>query len=397
MKYLLLIAISLVCFKGSSQINRYSKATPAASYEPMSFSELATVAQYKRAAYDRNQEYLYNLKKWILDLKSEITEDRFISRLDGQYSVLTSLEDDDLANATNVLKKREMEIREIISDYNLYIKNFNNNQQKTTYKSRDNTSINISELNNRAYKLIQDGQYEEASKLTNRAISIEPDNEQSRFLNGLIHLYGFNNYIKAVAEFQKVINRSHEPKIAHYYKALAHYYDKDYSNTISDMRIFLTYEPENTDALFMSALAKSEVSDLYGAIRDYDEIIHLEKEANPTVYKFSTVYNNKAYCLVRQGKYKEALPLVNKALDMDKSEAYIWDTRGEIYYKLGDFKSSIEDMNKALEIQENENSYFIRGLSNIKLGNKEEGCRDLSMSGEFGNSEAYEKIQEYCN
>jgi tetratricopeptide (TPR) repeat protein len=164
----------------------------------------------------------------------------------------------------------------------------------------------------------------------------------------------------------------------------------------SDYEKALIANPENTDALVRRAMTKSRNGDIEGAIKDYDEIIRLEKSAKPTVYKMSTVYNNKAYCLVVLGSYTDALPLANKALELDQTEAYIWDTRGELNYKLGQYQKCIDDMDNAIIIQKSNNSYFYRGLAKIKLANKTEGCEDLKLSQELGKKEAFLELGKYC-
>lgn len=178
--------------------------------------------------------------------------------------------------------------------------------------------------------------------------------------------------------------------------AIKYYNEKDYPKAIINLSKYLETDKNNTDALFYRAMAKSELNDLYGAINDYDKIIELNSNYPIQVAKFATVYNNKAYSLVRLKKYQEALPFVEKALELDKTEWFIWDTRGEIYYNLANYDKSLKDLNKAIELKENDNSYFLRGLVYIKLGQKEKGCKDLSKSGELGNTDAYEKIKINC-
>jgi hypothetical protein len=166
------------------------------------------------------------------------------------------------------------------------------------------------------------------------------------------------------------------------------------STEINNNKVII--DPTNTDALFRSALAKSQNGDIRGAIIDYDEIIKLENIATPTIYKMSTVYNNKAYCLVVLENYKDALPLANKALELDKNEAYIWDTRGELNYKLKQYQECIADMNNAILIKETDNSLYYRGLSEIKLGHQSKGCEDLSRSKALGNSDASKEMNKLC-
>lgn len=172
---------------------------------------------------------------------------------------------------------------------------------------------------------------------------------------------------------------------------------KEYADAIVSYSKHLENDENNTDALFLRAMCKTELNDRYGAIKDYDRIIELEKSAKPRVYKMSTVYNNKAYCLINLKEYDEALPIVTKALEMDKSEAYIWDTRGELYYHIGEYEKSIKDMDKAINIQKNANSYYFRGLANLKLKNKSKACADFSIAGELGETKAYKEITENCN
>lgn len=179
--------------------------------------------------------------------------------------------------------------------------------------------------------------------------------------------------------------------------AFSYYKNKEYAQAIISFSKYLEQDRNNTDVLFYRALVKSEYGDREGAIADYDKILELHSNYPLRNFKIATAYNNKAYCLVELRKYSEALPLVNKALELDKTESYIWDTRGEIYYNLGEYYKCIEDMSKAISIGESDNSYYIRGLAYIKLNNKNKACADLLKASELGNYEATKKRKEFCN
>jgi tetratricopeptide (TPR) repeat protein len=287
----------------------------------MTLSEMMVVPQNLSNKYNENQKYLYSLKNWILELKPQISDLNYLTRLNNEYSDLESIENKDLSKYTKYLNQTENAIKKIISDYNTWI--------KEEYSSQNNTNNN---QNSNDYSLL----------------------------------------------------------------AIKYYNEKDYPKAIINLSKYLETDKNNTDALFYRAMAKSELNDLYGAINDYDKIIELNSNYPIQVAKFATVYNNKAYSLVRLKKYQEALPFVEKALELDKTEWFIWDTRGEIYYNLANYDKSLKDLNKAIELKENDNSYFLRGLVYIKLGQKEKGCKDLSKSGELGNTDAYEKIKINC-
>jgi len=42
-------------------------------------------------------------------------------------------------------------------------------------------------------------------------------------------------------------------------------------------------------------------------------------------------------------------------------------------------------------------AYYHRGLAKILLGQKDNGCLDLSKAGELGSAKAYEAIKNFCN
>ena len=310
-----------------SFLSSYSQEISTSTYTPRSYSEIMSIPLGLKQKYDENQKYLYALKKWVIELKSQIQEPAFLSRLNGEYSVLTSMENEDLARASKILNQTEIEISEIVSDY----KKFVSTQSKQTDQNNSNQSIQSS-------------------------------SPQKDYLDEGIEAYKANSFSEAILNFTKALENN----------------------------------PDNTEILFFRALAKSEIGDRYGAINDYNKILLFEGKVTPLNYKFSTVYNNKAYCLVELGNFKSALPLVEKALRLDETEWYIWDTSGELNYRLGQFQKCIDDMDNALIIQKNNNSYFYRGLAKIKLGKKTEGCEDLKSSQELGKKEAFLELGKYC-
>ena len=146
MKKILPIIFTLLSFVAFAQ-NRYSKVTTS-SFKPMSLSEISNVSMTLQKRYNANQKYLYNMKKWILELKPQIKEKKFINRLNGEYSVLTSMEDDDLGRAAKALKQRENSIREIISEYNTWINIQNNDKTRTTESTQSSNEQNNIEVSN---------------------------------------------------------------------------------------------------------------------------------------------------------------------------------------------------------------------------------------------------------
>lgn len=181
-------------------------------------------------------------------------------------------------------------------------------------------------------------------------------------------------------------------------KTYCNYYLKNYSNVISDATMAINnYDGNEIASLyFLRALSKTQVKDYYGANSDYDYLIDNYNNLDFKENSLGTLMNNKAFNLILLKDFKSAKPLVDKALSLEKNTDYIWDTKGELEYYLGNYKESIIAMTNSLNLTKRANSYFYRGLSNIKIGKKADGCSDLSKAGELGESKAYEEINKFC-
>lgn len=153
---------------------------------------------------------------------------------------------------------------------------------------------------------------------------------------------------------------------------------------------------ENPNDIFSNALSKSENNDYSGAIIEYDKLILIGTNGQGYNYDLATVYNNKAYALTNLKRYNEALPLVIKALGFNKNYWFIWDTKGEIEFNLGNYNQCIIDMSNATKINNYGNSLYFRGLSYILTNKKVLGCKDLTEAGKLGKKEAYYELNKYC-
>ena len=163
---------------------------------------------------------------------------------------------------------------------------------------------------------------------------------------------------------------------------------KEYSNAIVNYDLYLSNQYNGT-IMFYRARCWEMIGNEQMSIKDYNTIIN-KGCSNKTILAMS--YNNKAYGLIKTQKYTEALPLVNKALEFTSAVSFIWDTRGELYYHLGEYEKCIQDMDRAISITDGEtsydNSYYYRGLAKLKLQRKAEARKDLKKAVKYGKVEA---------
>lgn len=263
-----------------------------------------------------------------------------------------------------------------------------NQNQNYLYSLKDwirelSSKITVEEFRNRLQKEYNDLVKTENADLARYSTYLRQTEDA---VKSIIHDY--NNYVSN--NNYSIGSQGSYGSSANYIQNLAAqglelFFTGNYASAISNFSKCLEVDNTNTDILFARGLAKSNYGDIEGAMSDYDKIIELHSNYPMEFNKLATVYNNKAYCLVTLKRYNEALPFVEKALELDKTEWFIWDTRGEIYYNLGMYDKAIQDVTKAISIYDNENSRRIRGLSYSKLGDTKKSNKDLKKAEKLKN------------
>ena len=85
--------------------------------------------------------------------------------------------------------------------------------------------------------------------------------------------------------------------------------------------------------------------------------------------------------LVRKNKFVESIDIFTKVIDFDPSWAEAWNKRATVFYLIGEFQKSQNDIDKVLEL---ENRHFGalagQGLVNIKLKNYEKAIESYKRA-----------------
>jgi tetratricopeptide (TPR) repeat protein len=168
---------------------------------------------------------------------------------------------------------------------------------------------------------------------------------------------GQQNYRGAIADFNKAIEVDPEYALAYYNRGNANFLLGDFKPAVSDYDKTIALDPKNEDAYFKRGNVKHALTDYSGAISDY----------------------NKA---------DELTPL---------GDEHIYVNRGNSKYYLQDYKGAISDFTKAIEFNpECTNAYYYRGMTEIAIGQKDNGCTDLKKALELGSSLAYGAVLRHC-
>jgi tetratricopeptide (TPR) repeat protein len=371
----ILIAALIIYAPNLTFAQRYfqpSSTQYQSQFAPLDLNLMHKILKDKEAEFDQNQNYLYELEKWVIDLKAQTNDNGLIAGLDYYLKKLKSYESADLAMYRSELKQIEVGVLEEISKYNKKI------EEAPTY------------LWNEGNDYFDKKKYALAISDYSELIKLQPNFAYSYFRRGLSYYYIGNSSL-ALTDLNKFIEFVNDEPAAFEKRGWIYYYQKNYMKSLLDFNKQIELLPNYAIAYYNRGSAKSELNDNIGAIADYTKAIELQSD-------FSMAYNNRGWEKFKLKKYQEALKDLDKSIELDPENFVAFDSRQETKFNLNDFKGCIEDCNFALALNpKHSNSYFYRGRAFYKQGNKLKACEDWSKAGENGLSEAYDYITKYCN
>ena len=98
-------------------------------------------------------------------------------------------------------------------------------------------------------------------------------------------------------------------------------------------------------------------------------------------FKSSADYNAEAEKLESEGKYEEAIPLLDKAIEKDPENIYALINRGVDKSILGDFQSAIDDYTVVIEIDsDNALAFLNRGKNKKRLEDYQGAIEDFDKA-----------------
>ncbi len=102
---------------------------------------------------------------------------------------------------------------------------------------------------------------------------------------------------------------------------------------------------------------------------------------NSCDFKSSEDYNSEAERLEKEGKYEEAILLLDKAIEKDSKNIYALINRGVDKSILEDYKGAIEDYTKIIEIDsDNALAYLNRGKNKKRLEDYQGSIEDFDKA-----------------
>ncbi|MBD3276273.1 MAG: tetratricopeptide repeat protein [Candidatus Marinimicrobia bacterium] len=325
------------------------------SYDQDEYLLKAQSIYYQIEDFDKVKETLRTLIKdnpetddYRLDLAQLYSE---TGQIDSARTILEPLvKQDPTSNAASMLGEQLFQIGEIDSAYAIL---------KPLYEA---DSSNVRVLYYLGGAALSNQDFELAEKYYSRLI--ESDDSILGGYYGLgVAQRGQEDFQESAEAIQDGLEKFPDEPELHKQLGITYFFMQNYDSARTSLLNALEYDSTQISPKHYLAFSYDQLGKPDSAIVMYKQL--LEAVPNDPLYK-----NNLAYIYAIQDKnLKQAVKLVNEALDADPENASYLDTKGWVFYKLGKYQQAREYIEKALAI-DGENAEVLEHLGDIykKLG-----------------------------
>ena len=242
----------------------------------------------------------------------------------------------------------------------------------------------------RGYEKFKKGDYEEAIKVLDSGIAINPFYSYALLDKGKAYFY-LRQYDSAFTSFQMMVENSPKWHLSYFWRGRASLAkDNDYE-AIYDFTKTIELKPKFAEGYYFRSLAHKQYiqknpsfkqDDLHTIFLDLDKAIQLN--SNEAKY-----YNSRCFLNELVEKYPDALNDINKAISIDDKNSHYYSHRALLkVMHLADTISVIPDLYKSLELDSsNALAYNFLGWKCFVDSNYEESLRLYSLAINYDTTE----------
>ncbi len=232
--------------------------------------------------------------------------------------------------------------------------------------------------------------YGNAIELCTRAIEANPNGQWAFFIRGNAYAM-INNLSKSLKDYYSFEKIDNDFPVMYLNRGIVNVNLHNRYQAMEDFNMALKRRPDLYEAKYFKGK-------MLGENGKYDEAIDLLNEViskDPT--DLGALIHRGLYHKKRNN-YIEALSDYDVVIKNETGIAEAYHNRGNLRVMIKDLNGAMDDFNEAISIDENLSiTYFNRGVLRILMGDPFEGCLDIQKSRELGYKEAIDKIDLYCN
>jgi len=240
------------------------------------------------------------------------------------------------------------------------------------------------------------------------AISVNAQNDPIALYKEGNSNFQSGNFEKAIAnytELMKIVDTKTVQKTCYINRGLSYDRLQKYDLAIADFTEAIKLDSTDMASFIDRGLSKMHAGDIEKAKEDYNYVV--TNNSNPKMMQSALYWLARIH--YAQGKFKEAIQNCDQYFVINSKDPELYFIRGTVNDMLRNFKQSIKDYSKAIEIKSNYfQAYANRGTAKMNLltgnGNlqpsKKEtksACKDLKKAKELGDNSVDDLIFIYCD
>ena len=216
--------------------------------------------------------------------------------------------------------------------------------------------------------------------------------ERSRVQSEKAEIYAeLDNHKAARSELRSAVRSDVRNLDAAQKLALYQVEDGDIEDAISGLNRVIRQDPARFDAYCQRAEARSADGDLQGAMEDMAIYLTYFPEDDEAIYR-------KGMIQYENGKYLDAIQSFNRALNLNKGKAAYYYARGMTYASTGTTRYAEMDLSMALDLDPfNGQIWFEKAKLSDRLGKRSVACHCYEKAFQYGIFEAGEYLDRNCN
>jgi tetratricopeptide (TPR) repeat protein len=229
-------------------------------------------------------------------------------------------------------------------------------------------------------------------------------------------LHKIEKFKQAIRQYNKAIKNNHNSSSLYFNRARCYRKIGEYDNAMTDIDNCILLDKNNkkgykergtikaingeieegiedfTKALKIDptyAAAYNGRGAAYHLLGEYESSIRDNKKAIELDISFDASYYNIGLALNELGRFKEAIPYFNNAIRIRYSDHQSFLERGRSLFEVGEYNLAEIDFGNAVvyndkldpwEKIDNGRSFYHKGLTNLKVGNQIQACKDFEQA-----------------
>ena len=236
---------------------------------------------------------------------------------------------------------------------------------------------------------IDQGEYEKSLSYFDDAIVIDSSESDLFYYRGFSKAQ-LGQYETALADYDKAEELGIDGAYFHNYRGVTQYNLSLYEEALDSFET--AWSQDSTDMQFIQNVGMTQ-----RALERYHEAIKTFEQILATDTTNAEILVNIGLCESDLGLYKVAIKRFDKALEYVNNNAYYYDYRGYANMELGNYTGAIEDFTNSLDLDQDPNIYYHRGLAKIYISNKSQACMDFKKAADMDFENGKTALTEHCN